>query len=77
MNALHNAKIIYPSLCENRIVFCRTLLLPEILFLCLFKSQRVRLVLLLLLQIGRIPSGSVTITPKPHLIQREKTEKVD
>jgi hypothetical protein len=30
-----------------------------------------------LLQIGRIPSGSVTITPKPHLIQREKTEKVD
>jgi hypothetical protein len=76
MNAMHNAKIIYSALCENSI-FRSAVLLSEILFLCLFEPQRVRLGLILLLQIIRIPSVGVTITSKPYQGQREKTENVD
>jgi hypothetical protein len=43
MNAMHSIKIIYPSLCEKRIVFRLTFLLPKILFLSLFKTQQQRL----------------------------------
>jgi len=76
MNAMHNAKIIYSARCENSI-FRLAFLLPEILYLCLFEPQRVRLALILLLQIVRIPSVSVTIPSIPYPIQMEKTEKVD
>ena len=77
MNTMHNAKIIYSALCENFIIFRPASLLPEILSLCLFETQRVRLGLILLLQMVRIPSEGVTITSKPYPVQREKTEKVD
>jgi hypothetical protein len=77
MNALHSIKIIYPSLCENRIAFRLTFLLPEILFLSLFKPQQVLLVLLLLLQMCFILLVGITIPSKPYPLLREKTEKVD
>ncbi len=77
MNTMHNTKIIYPALCENRIIFRLTFLLPETLSFCLFETQRVCLGLILLLQMVRIPSESVTITSKPYPVHMEKTEKVD
>ena len=77
MNAMHSIKIMYPSLCENRIAFRLTFLLPEILFLSLFKPQQQRLELIPLLQIVVIPSVNVTITSRSYLVRREKTEKGD
>jgi len=77
MNAMHSIKIIYPSLCENRMGFRLTFLLPEILFLSLFKPQRVLLVLLLLLQMCFILLVSITMPSNPYPVLREKTEKVD
>jgi hypothetical protein len=77
MNAMHSTKIIYPSLCEKRIVFRLTVLLSEILFLSLFEPQQLPLGLILLLQIGLIPSKSGTMPLKPYMVQREKTEKGD
>ena len=76
MNAMHSTKIIYPPLCEKRIVFRLTFLLPEILFLSLFKPQQERLGLILLLQIVGISSVSVTIRSKLYSVHTEKTEKV-
>jgi hypothetical protein len=77
MNALHTIKIICPPLCEKRIVFRLAFLLPEILSLWLIESQRVRLGLILLLQMGFIPLVGITIPSTPYPILREKTEKVD
>jgi hypothetical protein len=77
MNVMHNAKIIYSALYENKIVFRLAFLLPEILSLCLFEPQQVRLGLTLLIQIGRFPSVSVTTSSKPYPVHREKTENVD
>jgi len=77
MNATLNANSIYPSLCEKRLVFRLTVLLPEILFFSLLKPQQIRLGLILLLQIVCIPSKSVINILKPYPVQREKTQKVD
>ena len=77
MSPMHNVTNVYPSLCEKRLVFRLTVLLPEILFLYLLKPQQIRLELILLLQIVCIPSKSVINTLKPYPVQMEKTEKVD
>jgi hypothetical protein len=77
MNAMHSTKIIYPSLCEKRIVFRLTFLLSKILSLWLFEPQQIRLGLILSLQMGCIPLVGITKPSKPYPVQREKTEKVD
>jgi hypothetical protein len=77
MNAMLNVNNIYPSICEKSTVFRLAVLLPEILFLYLFKPQQIRLDLILLLQIVCIPAKNVINTLKPYPVQREKTQKVD
>ena len=75
--AMHKIKNIGLNHYEKIITFRLTFLLPEIMSLCLLNPQQECLMVLLLLQIGLLPSKSGTITSKPYPVHREKTEKVD